>query len=193
MRDWSGSTSTQTYLLRGYPRNAFSYGKAAVRRQRTCRLARQPTIVYAKPHANDRLKGMPMPHVKPTSLFAALVIMATLPVVAQEPPRGGTRVSPGGTTRVYVMAAFDKDCVSLPKPEIAITTLPGKGQVSLREGQTVVVQQSLSGSCLGQRVTGTGVYYTAGVAAEGPDSFTITARLSTGEVTQRTFQLRIED
>ena len=134
-----------------------------------------------------------MPRLERTSILAALALVATLPAAAQEPPRGGTRVSPGGTTRVYVMAAFDKDCVSLPKPEIAITTPPAKGHVSLREGQTVVVQQSISGSCLGQRVTGTGVYYTAGADASGPDSFRISARLSTGEVTERTFQLRIED
>ncbi len=126
-------------------------------------------------------------------LSATIMILALPPATAQESPAAGTRVSPGGTTRVYVMAAFDKDCGSLPKPEIAITTPPAKGQVSLREGQTVVVQQSLSGSCLGQRVTGTGVYYTAGATAAGPDSFKITARLSTGEVTERTFQLRIED
>lgn len=127
------------------------------------------------------------------AVLAMAITVAGSSAQGQEPPKGGTRVSPGGSTRVYVMAAFDKDCNSLPKPVIVITAPPGKGQVSFREGQTVVVQQSLSGQCLGSRVTGTGIYYTAGKEASGPDSFSITATLSTGEVAQRTFQLRIED
>ena len=124
------------------------------------------------------------------SLWAAA---SSLQVQAQEPAKGGTRVSPGGTTRVYVMAAFDKDCQSLAKPAIIVTAPPAKGQVSFREGPTIVVQQSLSGQCLGTRVTGTGIYYTASPGSTGVDSFSITATLATGEVAQRTFQLKIED
>jgi hypothetical protein len=139
-----------------------------------------------------RLEFALMPAARRLFASAAIALLAW-PSFAQEPPRGATRVSPGGSTRVYVMAAFDKDCSSLPKPTITITQPPAKGQVSLREGQTVVVQQSLSGQCLGQRVTGTGIYYTAGASSAGPDSFSITATLSTGEVANRTFNLNITD
>ena len=107
--------------------------------------------------------------------------------------RGATRVAPGGTIRVYVMAAFDKDCRSLAKPAIAITSPRARGQVSFREGQTIIVQQSLSGQCLGQRVTGTGIYYTAGSTAAGADSFAIAATLSSGELATRMFQIDIRD
>ena len=134
---------------------------------------------------------MPAPDRLSAVCIAACIL--ALPALAQEQPRGATRVSPGGTTRVYVMAAFDKDCGSLPKPAITITTPPAKGEVSLREGQTVVVQQSLSGQCLGSRVTGTGIYYTAGASASGVDTFSISATLATGEVATRVFQLTIAD
>lgn len=129
-------------------------------------------------------------------LLAVLVATAMTPalaVSAQEPPRGATRVAPGGTTRVYVLAAFDRDCRSLPRPAIVVTTPPAKGEVSFREGQSVVVQQSLSGQCLGSRVSGTGIYYTAKPGAAGPDSFAIQATLATGEVASRTFSLDIRE
>ena len=135
-----------------------------------------------------------MPDFRPAVATGALAAVAlAIATHAGSQEAKGTRVSPGASTRVYVMAAFDKDCVSLPKPDIAVTAPPAKGQVSFREGQVVVVQQSLSGNCLGQRVTGTGVYYTANPNASGPDTFSITARLATGETTERSFQLRIED
>lgn len=118
--------------------------------------------------------------------------LATSAAVAQEPQKA-SRVAPGGTTRVYVMAAFDKDCRGLPAPAITIVTPPAKGQVSFREGQSITVQQSLSGGCVGQRVPGTGIYYTANAATFGRDSFSITAKLSTGETATRSFQLNIED
>lgn len=136
-----------------------------------------------------------MSHIARCARLALIAAAALIPMfaAAQEPPRGATRVAPGGTTRVYVMAAFDKDCRGLPAPPITIVTPPSKGQVSLREGQTVVLQQSLSGNCLGQRVSGTGIYYTAHANSSGPDSFSITAKLSTGEVASRTFQLNVQD
>lgn len=112
---------------------------------------------------------------------------------AQEAAKGATRVLPGGTTRVYVMAAFDKNCSALPAPSIAITTPPGKGRVTFREGQSITVQQSSAGTCVGQKVAGTGIYYTANDQASGPDTFSITARLSTGETASRTFNLNIQE
>jgi hypothetical protein len=112
---------------------------------------------------------------------------------AQETGKTGTRVSPGGTTCVFVMAGFDAACQSTGYPQISIVTPPTKGQVSLREGQGTTVQYSLSGKCVGAKVLGTGIYYTAGAGTDGPDSFTISAKLGSGETAERSFKLNISD
>jgi hypothetical protein len=112
---------------------------------------------------------------------------------AQETPPGMTRVSPGKSTRVFVMAAFDDACKPIAAPSIQVTTPPRKGSVSFREGQTTTVMSSLSGKCIGERVQGTGVYYTASPDGTGEDAFEITARLATGAVTTRSFKMFISD
>jgi len=123
--------------------------------------------------------------------IAALAVISTY-AMAQD-KSSGTRVSPGGTTRVFVMAGFDADCRSLGKPQITVTAPPAKGTVSFREGQTTTVQYSLSGKCIGTKVQGTGIYYTANANAAGPDQFAIEARLGSGEVASRSFRLNISD
>ena len=125
-------------------------------------------------------------------IIVGLALIGAQTVSAQEAGKA-TRVSPGGTTRVYVMAAFDTACQPLTAPKIDITALPQKGKVSFREGQSITVQQSAAGTCIGQKVPGTGIYYTANEQASGPDTFTISARLSTGETATRTFQLIIQE
>jgi predicted peptidase len=112
---------------------------------------------------------------------------------AQETTAGPTRVSPGASTRVWIMAAWDDKCQPLPAPRIDITGKPAKGTITFREGQSTTVKTSRSGTCLGSRVTGTGVYYTANAGSEGPDTFAIEARLATGEVAARTFHMMIAD
>ncbi len=112
---------------------------------------------------------------------------------AQDAPRGATRVSPGATTRVFVMAGFDAQCQSLPPAVITVDAQPRKGSVSFRPGQSIVVQTSASGTCIGSRVTGTGIYYTASADGSGGDMFSITAKLATGENASRTFNLNISD
>ena len=113
-------------------------------------------------------------------------------VDAQEVP-APTRVSPGASTRVWIMAAFDDKCQPMAAPRIDILTKPAKGTVSLREGQPTTVKNSRAGTCIGARVTGTGIYYTAHAGAEGPDTFAIEARLATGEVASHSFQMLIAD
>jgi hypothetical protein len=113
--------------------------------------------------------------------------------VAQEPAAEPTRVSPGASTRVWIMAAWDDACKPLPAPRIDIVTKPAKGAVTFREGQATTVKSSKSGTCIGARVTGTGVYYTANSGAEGPDAFAIEARLPTGEAANRAFRMMIAD
>ena len=134
-----------------------------------------------------------MPKYRAKRMLVMLALAASTAAHAQEPPRGATRVSPGGTTRVYVMAGFDAQCKPTPAATISIDVAPTKGTISLREGQSIIVQQSVSGSCVGSRVTGTGIYYTAKPDGQGPDSFTITARLTSGETASRTFQLHVSD
>jgi hypothetical protein len=126
------------------------------------------------------------------SASAVLLVLGALPAAAQDTPQS-TRVSPGGTTRVYIMAAFNDQCQTSGTAEIELIAPPAKGTMSLRPGQTTTVASSRTGSCIGARVQGTGVYYTARADAAGADNFTIRAKLPTGETAERTFVLRIED
>lgn len=134
---------------------------------------------------------------KPTIIAATMLGLAVAGGVsqssAQETPPGMTRVSPGKSTRVFVMAAFDDACKPIAAPSIQVTAPPRKGSVSFREGQTTMIMSSLSGKCIGERVQGTGIYYTASPDGAGEDAFEITARLATGAVTTRGFKMFISD
>lgn len=104
-----------------------------------------------------------------------------------------TPVVAGREARMYVMAGFrEKDCAPVT-PDIQVTTPPGKGEVTLKPGQTTTVQFSNSGACTGKEVPGTGIYYTARKGQTGPDSFTISATAGSGTPTMRTFNVEIVD
>lgn len=129
------------------------------------------------------------------SIPLALVI-ATTPLafaIAQETAAGMTRAVPDRPTRVFIMAAFDDACRSLPAPPIEITEPPKKGTVQFRPGQSTTVQVTATGKCKGAAVTGTGIYYAARADASGEDRFTISVRSSTGEIATRTFQMFISE
>lgn len=126
-------------------------------------------------------------------LFAAGVALASVVAMAQDTPAGMTRVSPGASTRVFVMAAFGDDCKPLAAPAIDVAAAPRKGSVSFRPGQTTTIMSSLSGKCIGERIQGTGIYYTAAANGAGEDAFSITARLATGEVATRSFKMFISE
>lgn len=136
-------------------------------------------------------------HLKPPVLSMTLLGLALAawvsPSPAQETPPGMTRVSPGKSTRVFVMAAFDDSCKPLAAPSIEVTISPRKGTVVFREGQTTTIMSSLSGKCIGERVQGTGIYYTASESGAGEDAFEITARLATGALSTRSFKMFISD
>jgi hypothetical protein len=105
----------------------------------------------------------------------------------------GVRRSPvvaGRRARVFIMAGFGANCESLPAPALTVTAPPSKGDVTFEPGQQTTVTTSASGTCIGQRVTGTGIYYTARADQTGPDSFSIRAELG-GDITQRTFSVDI--
>lgn len=121
---------------------------------------------------------------------ALLLAGATLQAAAQE---RGAKVVPDRPARVFVMAGFDTACKSLTPVQISIDKQPAKGAVTLREGQETTVQYSLSGTCIGSRIKGTGIYYTAKAGAAGMDTFTVTARLGSGETASRTFNVAIAE
>jgi hypothetical protein len=105
----------------------------------------------------------------------------------------GVRRNPvvaGRRARVFVMAGFGTNCESLPAPSITITVPPTKGSVAFEPGQDTTVNTSASGTCIGQSVKGTGIYYTARPNETGPDTFTIQAELA-GDITRRTFSVEI--
>ena len=124
---------------------------------------------------------------------SAVLIAWPFAGLAQEAAPEPTRVSPGASTRVWIMAAWDDKCQPLGAPRIDVVTKPAKGTVTLREGQATTVKSSKSGTCIGARVTGTGVYYSANASAEGADTFAIEARLPTGEVASHGFRMIIAD
>jgi hypothetical protein len=125
--------------------------------------------------------------ITPAVVTSALAIGAAA-VWAQE---RGTKVVPERPARVFVMAGFDAACKSLDPVRITITAQPSQGQVSLRTGQETTIQYSASGKCIGARVVGTGIYYTARADAVGGDTFAIAAQLGSGEPVTRTFDVRI--
>ena len=94
---------------------------------------------------------------------------------------------------MFIFAGFGPKCESVAAPDITITALPQKGDVSFVPGQETTVNFSAKGTCIGQKVTGTGVYYTARAGAKGTDSFTVTAKLSSGESSTRTFEVKIAE
>ncbi len=107
-----------------------------------------------------------------------------------------TRSSPvvvGRPARVFVFAGVDNNCKPVAAPQVTITALPQKGDVSFKPGQETTITASAQGTCVGQKSTGTGVYYTAHAGAAGTDTFAISAKLASGETATRTFEVRIEE
>ncbi len=102
-------------------------------------------------------------------------------------------VVPGRRARVFIMAGLGTNCEPLAPPAITITQLPDKGSVSLEPGQETTIQTSVSGTCMGKKATGTGIYYTAREGEKGPDKFSIVANLSSGEVATRSFEVTIAE
>jgi hypothetical protein len=99
----------------------------------------------------------------------------------------------GRPARVFVMAGFGKSCEPVAAPEITVTEPPEKGDVSFIPGQETTIQYSAGGTCVGQKTTGTGIYYTARAGTSGTDKFTVSAKLASGELATRAFELRITE
>jgi hypothetical protein len=99
----------------------------------------------------------------------------------------------GRPARVFVMAGFGKSCEPVAAPEITITQPPEKGDVSFIPNQETTIQYSAAGTCVGQKTTGTGIYYTARAGSAGTDKFAVSAKLASGEVASRAFEVRITE
>jgi hypothetical protein len=135
-----------------------------------------------------------MPHPLSSRLLAALFIVPAVASAghAQENVERGTRVVPERPARVFVMAGFDQACKAKTPVTITVDKAPEKGSVSFREGQETTLQYSISGRCVGSRLIGTGIYYTANKGATGGDTFSVTARLG-ADTASRTFTVRIAE
>ena len=107
-----------------------------------------------------------------------------------------TRSSPvivGRPARVFVMAGVGKNCEPVAAPAVVITSPPAKGDVSFKPGQQTTITASAQGTCVGKTSTGTGIYYTARPGSAGTDRFSVQATLASGEISTRTFEVRIEE
>ena len=91
------------------------------------------------------------------------------------------------------MAAFDDACRQVAAAALTVDQPPAKGTLSFRENQATTVMYSLSGKCIGTKLTGTGIYYTAAKGATGTDTFKVSAKLASGEMATRTFTVSIAD
>ncbi len=142
------------------------------------------------------------------SLTLIVVILAACSSPGPENPPAGaqtestpttdaaTRASPvvaGRPARVFVMAGVDQACKPLPAPQITISQPPTKGDVTFKPGQETTLAATAQGTCVGQKSVGTGIYYTARAGSSGTDRFMIEAKLASGEVATRTFEVKIAE
>lgn len=93
--------------------------------------------------------------------------------------------------RVYIFAGFDAACQATGPVTVTIIAEPKQGAISLRDGQETRIAAP-PGPCVGTRIRGTGVYYTARAGANGTDTFAVHAKLASGEEATKTFTVEID-
>ncbi len=99
----------------------------------------------------------------------------------------------GRPARVFVFAGVGKKCEPIAEPQVTITAPPAKGDIKLQPGQETAIMSSAQGTCIGAKAKGTGVYYTARAGQVGTDRFAVEAKLASGEVSTRTFEVTIAE
>jgi hypothetical protein len=156
---------------------------APARRDAVARLALAPVLALA---GLTGCSGL-------SSQGGAAPLPGDVPAPAVDAATRSTPVVPGRPARVFIFAGFGTRCEQVAAPKITITAPPAKGEVSFVPGQETTIQYSAQGTCVGQKATGTGIYYTARAGQEGTDRFTVTAALASGEVATRTFEVRIAE
>ena len=126
-----------------------------------------------------------------SSVPTSPISTSALPAPTAAPGKPPTPVRTSKATQMYVWAGFkEKDC-SPVAPSLGLSQTPAKGDVSFQPNQTITVQHSSSGKCVGQSMSGTGIYYTAKPGQSGTDSFTVTASTPSGQTVTRTFNVNI--
>lgn len=121
----------------------------------------------------------------------ALTTGSITPARSVAPP--GTSVSAGQTARVFTFAGLGEGCSSTAQPRITIDKASTKGTVSFNPVEPTVVQYSLSGRCIGQRVAATGIYYAPRSGETGTDTFTVSAHAGRATVATRTIDVTLVD
>ena len=131
--------------------------------------------------------------ILPSSLLTtgALPSLASQPAAPAKSAAFAKPVKAAKATRMYVWAAFkEKDCSPLT-PQMAVAVTPTKGAVTFRPNETITIQHSASGKCVGKRVPGTAIYYTPNADQDGPDQFSVTATSSSGQIGTRSFRVNV--
>lgn len=122
---------------------------------------------------------------------ASPISTSALPAAAKPAVKSATPVRTSKATQMYVWAGFkEKDCSPIT-PTLGVSQPPTKGTVTFRENETITVQHSASGKCIGQSMAGTGIYYQPTKGQDGGDSFTVTASTASGQAVTRTFNVKI--
>jgi hypothetical protein len=119
---------------------------------------------------------------------------ATVPPTAERKPElivHGTKVVADAPTRVFVIAGLDSKCRATKQPAVVLTQPPTKGTVTLQPVPPTVMQFSLSGKCIGQRVPGIGVYYQARAGEAGGDTFSFAVKIGRAEPITKTIPVAI--
>lgn len=138
------------------------------------------------------MRGSPMEMIRIAwhciCVASVVIVSSDTNVSAQERTAIVVPERPG---RVYIFAGFDAACQATGPVTVTVVTEPKQGAISLREGQETRIAAP-PGPCIGTRIKGTGVYYTAHAGAKGSDTFAVHARLASGEETTRTFTVTID-
>ncbi len=100
-------------------------------------------------------------------------------------------VVPGRPGRVFIFAGVDEACKPIAPPALSITRAPAQGEISFKDGQQTILAATARGTCAGAKASGTGVYYTARPGSSGADSFSVNAKLASGETITRNFTVDI--
>lgn len=157
-------------------------------------LAIGPAMAACSSNQTTLISTGSLPNLLSPSSTTAKPAAAAKPAVATAKTAGYVKpVQAAKATRMFVWAGFkEKDC-SPVEATMTLTAAPAKGNVSFRANETITVQQSASGKCVGQRIAGTAIYYTPKTGQQGPDAFTVAAATPNGGSATRSFNVEIVD
>lgn len=108
-------------------------------------------------------------------------------------PKRSTPVIPGRPARMFIWAGFDENTCKPIAAEVALANAPAKGSVEFKPNQSTLIKHSNSGKCIGKRMRGTGIYYTARFGQAGADQFSVTATTPSGQTATRKFNIKISE